>query len=107
MCVWVSLTCNHDNSKETVYLMTFRCDNVDGCCTLLKMTRLGIAEKPVLSFFSDFPHVGTNACSVSNGGCDELCLALPDDTRECACGDGKKINGTTGQCIGEYQQQFL
>ncbi|XP_071823394.1 prolow-density lipoprotein receptor-related protein 1-like isoform X3 [Apostichopus japonicus] len=43
--------------------------------------------------------IGTNACSVSNGGCDELCLALPDDTRECACGDGKKINGTTGQCI--------
>eukprot|EP00057_Strongylocentrotus_purpuratus_P026506 XP_011680980.1 PREDICTED: low-density lipoprotein receptor-related protein 1 isoform X3 [Strongylocentrotus purpuratus] len=40
---------------------------------------------------------GTNACSVKNGGCEHLCLPVPDG-KVCQCENGKKlINGT--QCI--------
>ncbi|XP_031559988.1 sushi, von Willebrand factor type A, EGF and pentraxin domain-containing protein 1-like [Actinia tenebrosa] len=34
---------------------------------------------------------GSNSCSVSNGGCSDLCLPIPNG-RTCACSDGSSLN---------------
>lgn len=68
--------------------------------------------KVAIYFCSIFSNSGTNACSESNGGCDELCLALPNSERVCACSDGKKVSNET-HCIGKmssdntYNQHWL
>lgn len=42
-------------------------------------------------YLKPFFHSGVNKCSKNNGGCSDLCLALPNDNYVCACPEGKEL----------------
>ncbi|XP_038049226.1 prolow-density lipoprotein receptor-related protein 1-like [Patiria miniata] len=52
---------------------------------------------------------GTNACSDNNGGCQELCLPVPEGNRQCACQETYKLDsdGTTCLVDQDYEQPDL
>jgi integrin beta 2 len=41
-----------------------------------------------------YVETGSNTCSNNNGGCPELCLAIPNGTM-CVCQDGHILDGST------------
>lgn len=44
-----------------------------------------------LALFTKKIPPGVNKCSKNNGGCSDLCLALPNDNYVCACPEGKEL----------------
>ena len=48
-----------------------------------------------------FIFLGSNECSINNGGCEQLCLPTPDGM-VCQCQDGQKIDSSNSSaCVGK------
>lgn len=48
-----------------------------------------------------------NGCTTNNGGCDKICIPLPNNGSKCDCPNGETWNSTQLKCVYDQGKTIL